>query len=99
MIMMMMMESMSAENIQNDAGTRTGWFAIAMCVWWTVLCQCRNFWPLKTWPSSSNLLVWSANFWFILILCTKLQLWGHSFQAVSEILEQSLTDLHTIPKT
>jgi hypothetical protein len=47
----------STESTQNDDRTKTGSFTMTMC-WCTLLCQCSNFWPLKTWLWSPTRLIW-----------------------------------------
>jgi hypothetical protein len=61
--------SKCAENIQNDGKTRTGLFTATMCQH-TLLCQCNNFWLLKTWLWTPTLLIWPL--WFLLIFENKI---------------------------
>ena len=75
----------SAEDVQNDGRTRTGWLNITMC---TVLFQCSNFWLLKVWLCSPTLLTCLI---CLLVLWVKSKLWGPHFKDTSEIQEQLLT--------
>jgi hypothetical protein len=64
----------------------------------TLLCQCRNLWPLKTWlwPAPSLLAWYGSEFsWFPLM---KSQFGRHRFQGVPKVLEHSLTVVQNIPK-
>jgi hypothetical protein len=65
--------SKSNKNVQNDRRTKTSSF-IMTAHWHTLLYQCCNFWPLKTWLWSPTLLI--RLIWPLVASC--IREWNHS---------------------
>ena len=69
----------SAEDVQNNGRTRTGWFNITLH-WCTVLCQCSSFWLPKIWLCSPTLLTRLICLLVVSSFVNEIKATGSSFQ-------------------